>query len=133
MRLQTITLKRARRMRQSLSPPELALWAALKGRQLDGYAFRRQHPVEPYILDFYCEAARLAIEVDGAGHHTPDAARHDMRRDAFLRARDIDTLRLPASLVLENRAAALARILDEVQRRAPSVALRQLPRKRGSI
>ena len=133
MRLQTITLKRARRMRQSLSPPELALWAALKGRKLDGYAFRRQHAVEPYILDFYCEAARLAIEIDGAGHRTPDAARHDERRDAFLTARGIDTLRLPATLVLEDRTAALTRIGDEVRRRAPSVAPRQLPRERGSI
>jgi very-short-patch-repair endonuclease len=116
-----------------LSPPELALWAALKGRKLDGYAFRRQHAVEPYILDFYCEAARLAVEVDGAGHATPDASRHDERRDAFLKERGIDTLRLSASLVLEDRGAALTRILDEVRTRAPSVAPRQLPRLRGSI
>ena len=87
MRLQTISLKRARRLRRSLSPPELALWAALKGRQLGGYAFRRQHTVEPFILDFYREAARLAIEVDGAGHATPDAVRYDQRRDEFLRSR----------------------------------------------
>ena len=121
MRLQTISLKRARRMRQALTPPELALWAALKGRQLSGYAFRRQHPVEPYILDFYCEAARLAIEVDGAAHAMPDAARYDQRRDDFLRRRGIDTLRISASLILRDRSAALALILDEVRRRAPSV------------
>jgi very-short-patch-repair endonuclease len=133
VRLQTITLKRARRLRQSLSPPEVALWAALKGRQLDGYAFRRQHPVEPYILDFYCEAARLAVEVDGANHQMPDAIRYDEQRDAFLRDQGIDVLRLSARIVLEDRSAALAAILDEVRRRAPSVAPRQLPRERGSI
>lgn len=121
MRLQTISLKRARRMRQALSPPELALWAALKGRQLGGYAFRRQHPVEPYILDFYCEAARLAVEVDGAGHSTPDAIRYDERRDEFLKGRGIDTLRLSAALILRDRSAALATILEELRRRAPSV------------
>jgi very-short-patch-repair endonuclease len=132
VRLQTITLKRARRLRQSLSPPEVALWAALKGQKLDGYAFRRQHPVEPYILDFYCEAARLAVEVDGAGHQAPDDARYDLRRDAFLRERGIEVIRLSASFVLRDRAAALATILDEVRRRAPSVAPRQLPRERGS-
>jgi very-short-patch-repair endonuclease len=92
-------------MRQSLSPPELALWAALKGRRLEGYAFKRQHPVRPYILDFYCEGARLAVEIDGAGHATPDASRYDEQRDAFLRAQGIDTLRLSASLVLEDRGA----------------------------
>jgi very-short-patch-repair endonuclease len=133
VRLQTITLKRARRMRQSLSPPELALRAALKGRKLDGYAFRRQHPVEPYILDFYCEAARLAVEVDGAGHGAPDASRHDQRRDAFLAEQGIDTLRLSATLILEDRTAALVTTLHEVRRRAPSVVPRQLPRERGSI
>jgi very-short-patch-repair endonuclease len=120
-------------MRQSLSQPELALWAALKGRKLDGYAFRRQHAVEPYILDFYCEAAHLAVEVDGASHGAPDAVRYDQRRDAVLAERGIDTLRIPASLILEDRAAALTKILDEVRIRAPSVALRQLPRERGSI
>ncbi len=94
---------------------------ALKGRQLGGYAFRRQHPVEPFILDFCCEAARLAIEIDGAGHATPDAARYDQRRDEFLSERGIDTARISASLVLRDRSAALALIRDEVRRRAPSV------------
>jgi very-short-patch-repair endonuclease len=121
VRLQTISLKRARRMRQALSPPELALWAALKGRQLGGYAFRRQHPVEPYILDFYCEVARLAVEVDGSGHATPDAERYDQRRDQFLKSRGIDTLRISAALVLKDRGAALEMIVEEVRRRAPSV------------
>jgi very-short-patch-repair endonuclease len=121
VRLQTINLKRARRMRQALSPPELALWAALKGRQLGGYTFRRQHPVEPYIPGLHCEAARLAVEVDGAVHSTPDAVRHDERRDEFLKDRGIETVRISAGLVLRDRSAALATILDEVRRRAPSV------------
>lgn len=121
MRLQTINLKRARRLRQSLTPPEVALWVRLKGRQLEGFGFRRQHVVEPYILDFYCEAARLAIEVDGQAHSAPDSVAHDARRDAFLRHRGIETLRLPASLVLDDVTAALSRILEAVRRRAPSV------------
>ncbi len=120
LRSKTITVKRARRMRQALTPPELALWSQLKGQKL-GVAFRRQHPVGPYILDFYCEAARLAVEVDGYSHGVEGAAEHDARRDAFLRERGIGTLRLAASDVLDDLGAALATILAEVRRRAPSV------------
>ena len=50
--------ERARTMRKALTPPEARLWVALKGRQL-GVRFRRQHPIGPYILDFYCEEGRI--------------------------------------------------------------------------
>jgi very-short-patch-repair endonuclease len=121
VRSHTITVKRARRMRQALSPPELALWSQIKGRKLDGTAFRRQHPVGVYILDFYCEAARLAIEVDGHGHGVDDAPAYDARRDAWLREHGIDTLRIAASSVMDNLGGVLGVILEEVRRRAPSV------------
>ena len=58
---------RARQLRRSLSLPEAKLWTLLRTRP-DGFKFRRQHPVGPYIVDFYCPEARLAIEVDGASH-----------------------------------------------------------------
>ena len=47
-----------------MSLPEVLLWKAIKGRQLRGLQFRRQHPLGPYILDFYCGAEKLAVEVD---------------------------------------------------------------------
>jgi len=49
----------------------VVVWQALRGRRLDGIRFRRQHPIGPYILDFYCEEARLAVEIDGQGHEHP--------------------------------------------------------------
>ncbi len=52
----------AQRFRQELTLPEGLLWRQLKGRKIGGLQFRRQHPVGPYILDFYCEALRLAVE-----------------------------------------------------------------------
>jgi very-short-patch-repair endonuclease len=128
VRSHTITVKRARRMRQALSPPELALWSQIKGRKLEGFAFRRQHPVGVYILDFYCEAARLAVEVDGQSHGVGDAPAYDARRDAWLREQGIDTLRLPASSVMDNLGGVLGMILDEVRQRAPSVPSGHLPR-----
>lgn len=59
------TITRARDLRRKLTLPEVILWTALRGRHLDGRRFRRQHPFGAYILDFYCDEARLAVEIDG--------------------------------------------------------------------
>ena len=66
--------------------------------------FRRQHPIGPYVLDFYCSKARLGVEVDGAVHGHPDRARHDARREAWLNERGIAVLRFAAADVLDNDA-----------------------------
>jgi len=59
--------------------------------------FRRQHPVGPYVLDFYCAKARLAVEIDGVSHDMGDGPQRDMRRDAWLQKRGISVVRIPAS------------------------------------
>jgi very-short-patch-repair endonuclease len=59
---------RARALRRSVTAAEQALWNLLRNRRLDGAKFRRQKPLGPFIVDFYCEAAKLVIEADGAGH-----------------------------------------------------------------
>lgn len=63
---------------------EELLWSQLKGKQLSGFKFRRQHGVGPYILDFFCPEANLAIEIDGASHDPVDAKIKDQRRQAFI-------------------------------------------------
>ncbi len=68
MRSDLKTFRRARDLRRSLTRPEAMLWINLSRRRLDGLHFRRQHPLGPYILDFYCAEARLAVEVDGESH-----------------------------------------------------------------
>ncbi len=65
--------------------------------------FRRQHPLGPYVLDFYCPEAKLAIEVDGAVHDLPDQARHDERRDHWLGQQGIRVLRFSAAEILNDR------------------------------
>jgi len=60
--------QRAKELRKQMTPAEIKLWNALRGEQLDGAYFRRQHAVGTYILDFYCAKAKLAIEVDGGTH-----------------------------------------------------------------
>lgn len=101
------TIARARKLRRSLTLPEVILWLAIRGRKLGGIRFRRQHPIGPYVLDFYCQAARLAIEVDGVSHEHPDRIRHDMRRTAWLNLRGITVFRIAARDVLGNLEGVL--------------------------
>ena len=97
-----ITKDRAKALRRTMSLPEVLLWKAIKGGAVDRLKFRKQHPIGPYVLDFYCDAAKLAIEVDGATHGAGDRPARDERRDAWLADQGIATLRLPASLVLRD-------------------------------
>ncbi|WP_293678383.1 endonuclease domain-containing protein [uncultured Phenylobacterium sp.] len=105
----------AKSLRRSMSLPEVLLWQALKGGGLEGLRFRKQHPIGPYILDFYCARLRLAVEVDGGSHGFGDRPDRDERRDAWLREQGIHTLRMSASLVLESVDDALRTILGEVE------------------
>lgn len=108
------TVGRARALRRRLTLPEVLLWQAIRGRKLGGARFRRQHPVGPYILDFYCEASRLAVEIDGAGHEHPDQALHDRSRTEWLNTQGIIVYRLAARDVLSNLEGVLASIRQRV-------------------
>ena len=105
------TYRRAAGMRRALTPPEARLWTCLKGGGLEGLKFRRQHPVGPYILDFYCHAARLAVEVDGAAHDEADQLAHDERRTAWLKAQGIEVLRIRSTDVRDHLDGVLSVIL----------------------
>ena len=109
-------IERAQDLRQTMSPPERLLWAQLSGLKLEGFKFRRQHPLAPYVLEFYCPEKRLAIEVDGAGHIRGDQPERDARRDGFLKAQGIRVLRFPARLVFEDMNTVVLTVLDELSR-----------------
>ncbi len=100
----------ARDLRRGMSLPEVQLWPRLSSRKLRGLKFRRQHPIEPFIIDFYCAEARLAVEIDGIGHEHPDSIAKDRRRDAMLLEKGIRTLRVAARDVFEDMDAVLGRI-----------------------
>ncbi len=102
MRMPIATLKRAKRLRRDMSLPEIVLWRELRKRQW-GMHFRKQHPIGPSVLDFYCSEHRLCIEVDGYVHDLPEQAAHDQHRDAWLREQGIRVLRLAAADVLNDR------------------------------
>jgi very-short-patch-repair endonuclease len=112
------TLKRARKLRSEMSLPEGLLWRELRQRP-GGFKFRRQHPAGLYILDFYCAAAKLAIEVDGWVHDTAEVTRRDESRSHFLRSQGVATLRVPASIILKDMPTALSRIVEVCRSRVP--------------
>ena len=100
----------ARRLRRTLTLPEALLWKGLKARRQEGLHFRKQHPLGPYVLDFYCARARLCVEVDGFSHGASHRPIRDAQRDEQLRLQGIETLRLRAGLVLEDIDAALSMV-----------------------
>jgi very-short-patch-repair endonuclease len=116
------TVKRARKLRSEMSLPEGLLWRELRKRPGD-FKFRRQHPAGIYVLDFYCAAVRLAIEVDGATHDSIRAAKADQARSNFLRSQHVATLRIPASAVLKDLEAAVVRIVQVCEQRAERLLL----------
>jgi very-short-patch-repair endonuclease len=86
-------------MRKAMTEPEVMLWSRLRGRGPNTPTFRRQHPFGSIILDFYCPAARLAVEVDGATHWNEAARAKDEARDRWLRSQGVSVLRIPASRI----------------------------------
>ena len=72
----------------------------LRGRQLNGLKFRRQHPVEPYIVDFYCVEAKLVIELDGESHNSRET--YDEDRAKFLANLGLNVMRITNDDVLTN-------------------------------
>ena len=104
------SIKLARKLRSEMSLPETLLWRELRKRP-GNLKLRRQHPAGPYVLDFFCAKAKLAIEVDGMAHDGKAAALNDANRSAFLRARGVATTRIPAQAVLRDLDAVVARLL----------------------
>uniref|UniRef100_A0A7C2WR41 DUF559 domain-containing protein n=1 Tax=Thermorudis sp. TaxID=1969470 RepID=A0A7C2WR41_9BACT len=107
-----------RQMRREPTAAERRLWAVLRGRRLDGWKFRRQHPVGPYVVDFACLEAGLVVELDGAIHQAQ--ADYDAARDAYLAACGFAVLRLPNEVVLERLPEALEAIRGQLARRQRS-------------
>lgn len=99
----------AREMRHEMTPGEARLWAKLRKNQLNGFHFRRQQPISPYIVDFLCNPARLVIEVDGGVHL--DQQDYDRERDLDLRSIGLRVLHFWNSDVNENIDAVLEEIL----------------------
>ena len=101
---------RARELRRTPTPPEYRLWQILRQRP-DGLKFRRQHPLGPYTVDFYCPARKLVVEVDGDSHGMGDNPARDRRRDAWLREQGLRVLRFDAADVMRDVESVITVLL----------------------
>ena len=106
--------QRARQLRRVMTKSERLLWWALKGNKA-GQHWRRQHAAGPYVLDFYCDRARLCVEIDGESHELTIA--HDAARDAYLLRWGIATLRVAADDVTGNLQGVVQFIGETVRKR----------------
>ena len=113
-----MSVTQARKLRKRMSPTEIRLWRVLQLRP-EGLQFRRQHPFGPFVFDFYCKAAGLAVEVDGLAHDFESTARADELRDRFVRAQGIETLRIPAVEVRRNLEGVVVHIVERCLERTP--------------
>jgi very-short-patch-repair endonuclease len=117
----------ARALRKNSADAERILWTELRDHRLNGASFRRQVPIDNYIADFVCHAAKLVIELDGGQHFSDEAEKADTARSAVIEAQGFKVLRFGNYDVMTNRAGVLETIATVMAERAPTLTL---PRKR---
>ena len=113
-------MDRARLLRRRATEAERILWRRLRNRNFAGYKFRRQHPVDCCVLDFYCSAAKLAVELDGGGHNYRMGQSRDQRRSEVLARQGITVLRFWNQQVRQELDSVLQAICFALQERQQS-------------
>lgn len=104
-------------LRNNATRAEKILWSYLRESKLGGFKFRRQHGINPYVVDFYCPDALLAVELDGGIHFTDEARAYDTEREKFLREHDIETVRFRNEEVYNDIDSVLQTILMKLKER----------------
>ena len=107
-RANRVTLETARLLRKNMTDSEKLLWEQLKGKQVMGLRFRRQHPIDIFIADFYCHDARLVIEIDGEIHKVK--VEYDDGREAEIERYNIKILRFSNDEIMSNIDEVINRI-----------------------
>jgi very-short-patch-repair endonuclease len=105
-----VVVDQARELRQNMTESEEMLWKHLRGRRFKGYKFRRQHPADKFVLDFYCHRVKLCIEVDGGIHNDTDVSERDSNRTYELEQLGIRVKRISNEEIEENIESVLAKI-----------------------
>ncbi len=107
-------LEAARNLRKDMTDAEQTLWHYLRGKQIGGFRFRKQHPIERYVLDFYCPRVKLAIELDGGQHNTESGRNYDEARTHWLNSQGIRVLRFWNNDVFGNLEGVLTKIWEQL-------------------
>lgn len=111
-----------RELRSNGTAAEAVLWKSLKSCQVEGSKWRRQFGIGDYVLDFYCPELRLAIELDGEPHFTPEGVEHDQKKSEFLEMeKDIRVIRFENCLIFDYLDNVLETIRIEIQERREEI------------
>ncbi|SDN40576.1 Very-short-patch-repair endonuclease [Methylobacterium phyllostachyos] len=113
----TRSIPRARHLRRTQTSAEAKLWRVVRNRALNGWKFRRQHPIDQFIVDFVCTEAKLIVEVDGATHSTTAEIARDAERTKHIEACGFTLLRITNTDIHENRDGVRETILAALERR----------------
>lgn len=105
----------ARQLRKNMTLSEVLLWGDLKNKQILGFDFDRQRPIDNYIVDFYCKDLQLAIEIDGSSHDSEEAQLKDEVRQKRLESLGVTFLRFSDRAVKRDRANVVRAITIYVE------------------
>ena len=97
-----------------MPPAEVILWSKLRGKGLKNHKFRRQYSVERYIMDFYCPALKLAIEIDGDSHFVEGAKEREQVRRRLIESYGVKILRFTNAEIYESLDGALEKIMENI-------------------
>jgi very-short-patch-repair endonuclease len=122
-------------MRREMNQTEWRVWERLRGRKVGGWKFRRQHPIGPYFVDFYCPSTRLVVEINGPSHDGDAEWGYGQRGTEWLEAEGYRVMPITVEEVDEDLDSVVDSILGALLS-APSIPIprlrRVLPRRRGS-
>jgi very-short-patch-repair endonuclease len=113
------TFENARWLRINTTRHEEILWEHLRKNKIHGVRIKRQHPIGNYIADFYCHAAKLVIEVDGASHNSADQKLYDEERTFNLKLEGLKVIRFSDEQVEKDLDNVIGQIKKEVHERMP--------------
>jgi very-short-patch-repair endonuclease len=111
--------QRSRDLRKNTTDAERKLWSVIRMKQIHGLQFYRQKPIGNYIVDFYCPAAKLVIEVDGGQHYESGAVQYDRIREDFLKSQGLRVIRFTNLDVLKNIEGVVSKILETTDKKIP--------------
>ena len=100
----------AKQLRERMTPTEVLMWEELKNKKFNNYKFRRQHPIQKFIVDFYCHELKLIVELDGKYHHQEKQKNKDLKRTELLEFQGLREIRFSNEEVFKNMDLVLKKL-----------------------
>lgn len=104
----------AKQLRHRMTQAEILMWDQLKNKQFKGYKFRRQHPIHYFIVDFYCHALKLVVEIDGKYHESEEQKKEDLNRTELLQFQGLKIIRFSNEEVMSDMDLVIKKLEEEI-------------------